>query len=244
MDVDDVVLLEVAGVALNALDDSLFDTVELTDDLRLRWMRGLLEQVRERGGVDSPLLKSYLEDDANSWRLHNREAKAEGVPRFPKGGAPEFPRSGSTLKDADRGLTPIGSARGRYARWTGKVLGVSTHDAATVLTGAFRALVAAEVLTAVHTATGGIIYAIPAERVVVRHEDEPRMLLCSVCQAQLGVHERNRSLLVGLPCPTPGCPGELETDKGEGNRDGNQGCDREAGHGDCYSEASRPDYGD
>ena len=217
VDVDDVVLLEAANEALNSLDDSLFDAVELTDDLLLQWMRGLLEQVRERGGVDSPLLKSYLEDDANSWRLHNRNAKAEGVPRFPKGGAPEFPRSGPTLKDADRGLTPVGSARGRYARWTGKVLGVSTHDAATALNSAFRALTAAEVLTAVHTVTGGVIYAIPSERVVVRHEDDPRMLLCSVCQAQLGVDERSRTLLAGLPCPTPGCPGELTTDKVEGD---------------------------
>lgn len=217
VEADDAVLLEAADEALKALDDTLFDTVELTEDLRLRWMRGLLEQVRERGGINSPLLKSYLADDANSWRLHNRYAKADGVPSFPKGGAPEFPRSGPTLNDVDRGLTPLGSARGRYARWTGKVLGISTHDAATALTGAFRALANAEVLTAVSTETGGTIYAIPPERVILRREDNPRMLLCGTCHAQLGVDERNRELLAGLPCPTPGCPGELRTDKVEGD---------------------------
>ena len=107
--VDDAVLLAAAGEALKSIDAGLFDIVDASAELvQLRWMRGLLEQVRDRGGVYTPMFKSYLQDDANSWRLHNRYAKARGMRRFAKGGAPEFPRSGPAVDDKDRGLTPAG----------------------------------------------------------------------------------------------------------------------------------------
>ena len=212
--VDDVVLLEAAGEALKSIDAGLFDVVDTSaDEVQLRWMRGLLEQVRDRGGVYTPMFKSYLQDDANSWRLHNRYAKARGMRRFPKGGAPEFPRSGPAVDDKDRGLTPLGSPRGRYARWTSKVLGISTHDAALALTNAFRELANRDALMAISTDTGGTIYAIPPERVVVRCEDEPALLQCEVCNAPLGVDKHALSLLRGMPCPTPGCPGALGVER-------------------------------
>ena len=208
--VDDAVLVEAAREALKSIDEGLFDVVDAdVDEVQLRWMRGLLEQVRDRGGVYTPMLASYLQDDANSWRLHNRYAKARGMRRFPKGGAPEFPRSGPALDDKDRGVTPLGSPRGRYARWTSKVLGIGTHDAATVLTNVFRELARREVVMAVSTDTGGAMYAIAPQHVVVRCEEEPALLQCEVCNATLGVDKHARDLLDGVPCPTPGCPGTL-----------------------------------
>ncbi|MGV0380618.1 DEAD/DEAH box helicase [Corynebacterium lehmanniae] len=218
VDVDDAVLLEAAEEALRSIDSGLFEVVDATDpQVRLRWMRGLLEQVRARGGVYTPMFKSYLQDDGNTWRLHNRYAKARGMRRFAKGGAPEFPRSGPAVDDKDRGVTPLGSPRGRYARWTSKVLGIGTHDAATVLTNVFRELARREVLMAVSTDTGGTMYAITSQQVVVAGEGEPAMLQCGVCHAPLGVDRQLRSLLQGLPCPTPGCPGELEDEPIETN---------------------------
>ena len=208
--VDDAVLLAAAGEALKSIDAGLFDVVDASaEEVQLRWMRGLLEQVRDRGGVYTPMFKSYLQDDANSWRLHNRYAKARGMRRFAKGGAPEFPRSGPAVDDKDRGLTPLGSLRGRYARWTSKVLGVSTHDAALVLTNVFLELANRDAVMAISTDTGGTIYAIAPERVVVRCEEEPVRLQCGVCNAPLGVDKHVRDLLDGVPCPTPGCPGAL-----------------------------------
>ncbi|MFX1802046.1 helicase-related protein, partial [Campylobacter jejuni] len=43
------------------------------------------------------------------------------------------------------------------------------------------------------------------------------MLQCGVCHAPLGVDRQLRSLLQGLPCPTPGFPGELEEEPIEAN---------------------------
>ncbi|OEY04789.1 hypothetical protein A0K93_06695 [Corynebacterium sp. BCW_4722] len=212
--VDDAVLLAAAGEALKSIDAGLFEVVDASAEaVQLRWMRGLLEQVRDRGGVYTPMFKSYLQDDANSWRLHNRYAKARGMRRFAKGGAPEFPRSGPAVDDKDRGLTPLGSPRGRYARWTSKVLGVSTHDAALVLTNVFRELANRDAVMAISTDTGGTIYAIAPERVVVRCEEAPARLQCGVCNAPLGVDKHVRDLLDGVPCPTPGCPGALGAER-------------------------------
>lgn len=216
--VENAVLLAAAEEALRHVDEGLFEVADAgLPELQLRWMRGLLEQVRDRGGVYSPMLKNYLQDDGNSWRLHNRYAKARGMPSFPKGGAPEFPRSGATLGDRDRGITPLGSPRGRYARWTSKVLGISTHDATNVLTIAFKVLAREGALQAVSTNSGGTIYALAPESVVVRHEDTAEMLHCGVCRGPLGVDKHTRSLLAGLPCPTPGCLGELEVEGIEEN---------------------------
>ena len=216
--VDDEVLLAAAEEALQHVDEGLFEVADAgSPELQLRWLRGLLEQVRDRGGVYSPMLKSYLQDDANSWRLHNRFAKAHGMPSFPKGGAPEFPRSGVTLDDKDRGITPLGSPRGRYARWTSKVLGISTHDATNVLTNVFKVLAREGAVQAVSTNSGGTIYALAPESVVVRHEDAAEMLHCGVCRGPLGADRHTRSLLAGLPCPTPGCLGELEAEGIEQN---------------------------
>ena len=210
VEVEDAVLLAAAEEALKHVDAGLFEVADASSpELRLRWLHGLLELVRARGGVYSPALKSYLLDDANTWRLHNRYAKAQGVPSFPRGGSPEFPRSGASLDDRDRGITPLGGPRGRYARWTSKVLGISTHDAATVLTTVFKVLAREGAIDCLSTSSGGTIYALKPEDVVVRHEDQPALLQCRVCQAPLGVDRQNRSLLAGLPCPTPGCVGEL-----------------------------------
>ena len=208
--VDDALLLDAAEAALRNLEAGLFEINDASSPhLRLRWMRGLLEQVRERGGIITPLLESYLQDDANSWRLHNRYAKANGVPSFPKGGAPEFPRAGAAVDDKDRGIASLSSPRGRYARWTSKVLGISTHDATTVLTSVFKQLANRGVVTAISTATGGTIYALKPEQVVVRREDHARGLQCGVCHGTLGVDKRTSSLLAAMPCPTRGCLGEL-----------------------------------
>ncbi|WP_175934250.1 DEAD/DEAH box helicase [Corynebacterium sp. Marseille-P4321] len=210
VDVDDEVLLATAEEALQSLDPALFDAEETTAEMRLQWMRGLLEQVRARGGVYTRMFDQYLEEDGNTWRLHNRYAKARGMRRFAKGGSPEFPRSGPTLDDKDRGITPVGSPRGRYARWTNRVLKqISAHDAALLVSNAFRELAKRGVLKTVQTKTGAIMYAIPPELVVARRDESPALLQCEVCNVPLGVDKQRRRALVGMPCPTPGCPGQM-----------------------------------
>src|SRR5699024_9357390 len=102
---------------------------------RLAWVRGVLEMTRERGGIHHEWLTPYLKDDGNAYLLNRRQARAQGIPGFPPGGSPEFPRLGQALSNArrDSGVTPLGSPRGRFARWTARQLGLSTHDAATAV---------------------------------------------------------------------------------------------------------------
>ncbi|MCG7277882.1 DEAD/DEAH box helicase [Corynebacterium imitans] len=214
VDIPDAVLSSAAREAIDrAAVQTVLDGLEggVADaDAQLRWARGLVEQVRERGAINHPWLKSYLRDDGNSWHLHNRLAKSKGVPSFPRGGAPEFPRVGSSLNDKDRGITPLSSPRGRYARWTATMLGLSTHDAAAVLREFFRALASRNAVTPIQTTTGGTIYALEPEQVVVSSEVKPHVLRCGTCHAQMGVDKHARALMNGQACGTPGCSGTYE----------------------------------
>lgn len=214
VDIPDAVLASAAREAIDRAAVQLsLDGVEggVADaDAQLRWARGLVEQVRERGAINHPWLKSYLRDDGNSWHLHNRLAKSKGVPSFPRGGAPEFPRVGTSLNDKDRGITPLSSPRGRYARWTATMLSVSTHDAAAVLREFFRALASRNAVTPIQTSTGGTIYALEPEQVVVSSEAAPHVLRCGTCHAQMGVDKHARALMDGQACGTPGCSGTYE----------------------------------
>ncbi|CAM4394913.1 MULTISPECIES: DEAD/DEAH box helicase [Corynebacterium] len=208
VDIPDAVLASAAREAVANVAEPSMTSGDA--DVQLRWARGLVEQVRERGGINHPWLKSYLRDDGNSWHLHNRLAKSKGVPPFPRGGAPEFPRVGESLNDKDRGITPLSSPRGRYARWTSTLLGLSAHDSAAVLRDFFKALASRNAVTPVQTKTGGTIYALEPEQVVVSSEAAPKLLRCGICHAQLGVDKHARNLMQGQPCATPGCSGTYE----------------------------------
>ena len=208
VDIPDAVLASVAREAVGGVAEQSMTSGDA--DVQLRWARGVVEQVRERGGINHPWLKSYLRDDGNSWHLHNRLAKSKGVPAFPRGGAPEFPRVGESLNDKDRGITPLSSPRGRYARWTSTMLGLSTHDSASVLRDFFAALASRNAMTSVQTKTGGTIYALEPEQVVVSSEAEPKLLRCGICHAQMGVDKHARTLMNGQACATPGCSGTYQ----------------------------------
>lgn len=208
VDVPDAVLESAGKVALDAVASP---TTAMQDKrLRMQWLRGLLEQVRERGAINHPWLKQYLTNDGNAWFVNNRNAKSRGVPSFPRGGAPEFPRSGKKIDDKDRGITPLGSPRGRYAQWTEKVLGITPHDAATVLTTLFHELANRDVLTAIQTQSGGIMYALEPEQIILTQETQPHVLECNVCNAHMALAATTRTLLTGMACTTQGCPGTFE----------------------------------
>lgn len=216
VDAADSELLGAARTAISGVTSSMFDP-QLDDATLLGWVRGLLELMRTRGGIYSPLLRDFIVADGNTWKLNNRYAKALGVPGFPKGGAPEFPRSGPVLDDKDRGITPLGSPRGRYAVWSANVLSISTHDAATALTALFRELALGGVVKTISTVSGGTTYALDPSRVVVEQDSHPEMLQCVVCHTPLGASAPVRVLLQGCPCPTPGCVGHLEEETIEEN---------------------------
>lgn len=217
VDIADEVLLSAAAEALDDAGQVIMGTEDR--QLRLAWTHGLIEMMRERGAIHHPWLNQYLSHDGNAWFLNRRDARARGIPAFPKGGAPEFPRAGARIDDKDRGITPVGSPRGRYALWTAQVLQCSRHDAATILTNLFTALAKRDALKAVQTESGGTIYALLPEQVIVRAEKAGtrRILECATCRASHGIEARVRGLLQGHRCFTPGCMGEFESSGVEEN---------------------------
>lgn len=221
VDADPTALHTAADRALSAVAVPLsFDgTDNAGDDHDTRlaaWARGVVETVRARGGIDHPWFTGvgYLSGDCNPYLLNRRTSRAMGIPAFPRGGAPEFPRSGPALTGAaarNNAVTPVESARGRYARWTARLFGLSTHDAATAVTALFTELADAGVLTATATGSRGTVYAVAPEKVLLSIEDTPGVLECTVCHRQTGLAAEVRDVLTDRPCTAPDCTGHLRS---------------------------------
>lgn len=204
VDVDDAVLRAAAEAALAGVALPLGD-LEL-----LPWARGVVETIRIRGGISHPWFGSYLRDDCNAYHLNKRASQTKGLPTFPKGAAPSFPRAGSVLRRADDTIDyamPTASPRGVYARWTAKVLGTTTHDAATAVTALMKELARRDVLGTVDTSTSATIFHLRPESILVTAEDQPETLECQVCRSRLGVPEHVRTCLESTPCLNLGCLG-------------------------------------
>lgn len=154
----DVATPAVLSAAAEALSAVSAPTLELDDpELHQAWVQGVLEMVRARGGINHEWLDGYLRDDGNAYLLNRRTSRARGIPAFPKGGSPEFPRLGAQLSSAarrDAGTTPLGSPRGRFAAWTAKLLGLSTHDAAAAVARLFEELAKREAVEKISTDSG------------------------------------------------------------------------------------------
>ena len=203
-DVDRAVLAAAADAALTGI------TLPMGDVDALAWAWGVIEAVRIHGGINHKWFKTYLNDDCNAYHLNKRKSRAKGMPGFPKGSAPAFPRSGKVLnrsaKTVDSAM-PTASPRGKYARWTARALGITTHDAATAVTALMKELARRDVLGAVQTETGASIYYLNPENIVVTAEEQPQTLECQVCRSRLGVPAHVREVLTDAPCLNTGCLG-------------------------------------
>ncbi|MGP6173770.1 DEAD/DEAH box helicase [Corynebacterium sp. A21] len=213
------------AAARTAADEALAKVAAPTMDLgegnrRLTWVQGVLEMTRARGGINHPWLESYLHDDGNAYLLNRRQARAGGIPSFPRGGSPEFPRLGPQLTSAarrDTGTTPIGSPRARFAAWTSKLLGLGTQDAANAVARLFEELAQREVLKRIPTNSQGTIFALEPEQVLIDAAGASTLLECEVCHSRSGLATPVRELLEGAPCFTLGCTGRLASVESEDN---------------------------
>ncbi|GAB6965514.1 MULTISPECIES: DEAD/DEAH box helicase [Corynebacterium] len=209
VDVSDAELVEVISELGMLREDSPASQTESLGARDVAWARGILEYMRQAGGIETKLLQSYLKHDGNAYLLNRREASARGIPKFPRGGAPSFPRIGKTLptEKTDFSVNPLASARGAYARWTASMLKVSTNDAAHLVTSLFKTLADQAIVNAVTTDSGGTIYTLSPSRIVICPEERSEILECSVCQRRLAVDSHGRQLLDGAPCISLGCEG-------------------------------------
>jgi ATP-dependent helicase YprA (DUF1998 family) len=191
--------------------ESALTASEPSDTALEAWARVVVERILRRGGIDHHWLRHYVQTDGNTWHVYKREARAKGMPGFPLGGLPAFPRVGTTLSgDAYRdGLDVVASSRSWYARWTARHLSVTPDSGAKLVTALMDGLAHADVLTATTTETNATVYGIKPERVLVDAEHEPAELRCDVCHNATPAAAAVRHLVAGVPCLTVECPGHL-----------------------------------
>ncbi|MBB1011629.1 ATP-dependent helicase YprA (DUF1998 family) [Dietzia kunjamensis] len=191
--------------------ESALTATEPSDTALEAWARVVVERILRRGGIDHHWLRHYVQTDGNTWHVYKREARAKGMPGFPLGGLPAFPRVGTTLSgDAYRdGLDVVASSRSWYARWTARHLSVTPDSGAKLVTALMDGLAHADVLTATTTETNATVYGIKPERVLVDAEHEPAELRCDVCHNATPAAASVRNLVAGVPCLTVECPGHL-----------------------------------
>src|SRR5699024_5565859 len=116
----------------------------------------------------------------------------------------------------DTDLEPVASARGWYARWTARALGVPTGEAATLARMLFEQFAAHEVLNARNSDSGGQVYALQPAVVVVHpsHVEDLKasrhMLKCTDCETLTPGTATVVRQLAGAPCLVIRCAGTLE----------------------------------
>lgn len=185
------------------------------DPTLVAWARGLLERMRTQGAIDHPWFRRYRQDDGARWSIWGGRPRHEGMPAFPAGrAAPAYPRIGPAL-DKATGLEPVTHAQSWFARWSGRVLGVSPRDGGALAKLLVERLARDGVLSAETSATGARVYGIPQDRVLVlpsAAEDlaaQRHLLVCDVCQSTHPGSTGTVDQLEGRPCFSVRCPGTL-----------------------------------
>lgn len=197
------------------------DPAATSDEGVVRWVRGVLERMRDRGAIEHEWFTRYIEEDGKRWPIWGGRKRGVGMPAFPPGrDAPGYPRVGPhapTGDDARRThLDVVSSAQSWYAIWARKVLGSTPTDGVR-LTSALLADLERTGLLRSHPVSGGAAtaYLLPPSAIVVQPVSftgrgaEPVRLECDVCRNPVtGTTDTVLQLNAG-PCVSARCPGHL-----------------------------------
>lgn len=213
------------------LDDESGGEVATTDVVR--WVRGVLERMRERGAIEHEWFRKYIENDGERWHVWGGRPRGEGMPAFPKDReAPAYPRIGSA--STGRGareshLDQATSSQGWYALWARKVLGVAPSDGAKLTKLLFAELEKGGViLSASIGSSGALAYQLSPSRILVSPVDlddlsnRRNLLECDTCQTPVPGTESVVEQLGGGPCLVARCRGTLRPKAGKVNYYRNQ----------------------
>ncbi|MBI9114980.1 DEAD/DEAH box helicase [Sanguibacter suaedae] len=189
----------------------------------VRWVRGTLERMRERGAIQHEWFAKYIGEDGNRYRLWGGRTKNQGMPAFPPGrSAPAFPRTGPATGTKDPLLDSVTSPQSWYTQWTARTLSVPVHFAGVLARQLLDALTREGVLTALPTKTG-TVYAIPASGVVVHPTTDEdlaagrHLLVCDTCRHQVPVTVEVHGQMDGAPCMLGRCPGRIRPERQDTN---------------------------
>jgi ATP-dependent helicase YprA (DUF1998 family) len=205
------------------------EPAELFDDTVVRWTRGVLERMRDRGAIEHDWFSKYIENDGNRWYVWGGRPRGVGMPAFPKGrDAPGYPRVGGAVSagnDSQRTqLDVVGSSQSWFATWARKVLRVTPADGAKLTRKLLEEFQKAGVLTSKAIgATGAIAYQLSPSIVTVSPVSEhallagEHLLVCDVCKNPITGTAQVISQLADGPCTAPRCPGTIRREKGSDN---------------------------
>ncbi|TFB67982.1 DEAD/DEAH box helicase [Cryobacterium sp. Hz9] len=194
----------------------------------VRWVRGVLERMRERGSIEHEWFRKYIENNGERWHVWGGRPRGEGMPAFPKDReAPAYPRVGSTaaMKGArESHLDQATSSRGWYAIWARKVLGVTASDGAKLTKLLFTELEKGGIILGTPIgASGAIAYQLSPSRILVAPIDladlaaARNLLGCDTCQTPVPGTATVVEQLGGGPCMVARCRGTLRPMAGTAN---------------------------
>ncbi|KQM81287.1 DEAD/DEAH box helicase [Agromyces sp. Leaf222] len=198
-------------------------TAEVPKDTVVRWVRGVLERMRDRGAIDHEWFRKYIENDGRRWYLWGGRPRGVGMPAFPDGrDAPGFPRVGSVAAGAGRGqksnLDVANSSQSWFAVWARDVLGVPASVGAHLTRALLAELDHEGVITSTAIGSGAAtVYRLAAASVMVHPveltdlEAGRHLLVCDVCQNPVPGSTTVIDQLVDGPCTSARCPGRLRS---------------------------------
>ncbi len=211
-------LADVVAHALTVVDS--FDVQLALSDAAVAgttaWARGVLERIRAQGGIDHPWLTKFLRSGGDRYSIWGGRPRREGMPAFPAGrSAPSFP----TTARASEAFDTITGAKGWYALWTARALGVPSVDASRYVRALLDAFAAAGVLHAVQGDNDVRVWCLPPARLRLERTtgSRPPALRCTVCSTVVPAATVILAELASAPCMRISCPGrydvvELEAD--------------------------------
>lgn len=209
-----------ADVPADGVIDGL-DPASTSDEAVVRWVRGVLERMRDRGAIEHEWFTRYIEEDGKRWPIWGGRPRGVGMPAFPPGrDAPGHPRVGTNAPTGDDArrthLDVVSSAQSWYAIWARKVLSTTAADGVRLTTALLAELERSGLLKS-HPVSGGAAtaYMLPASSIVVEpisftgRGSEPNRLECDVCRNPVtGTTDAVLQLATG-PCVSARCPGHL-----------------------------------
>ncbi|KQO65174.1 DEAD/DEAH box helicase [Curtobacterium sp. Leaf261] len=211
--------IETAG----RLDDDSDGTI--TSDALVRWVRGTLERLRERGAIEHTWLRRYIEENGERWWVWGgRPARRQGMPAFPNGReAPAFARFGPKAQGGrESNLDQASSPQSWYARWTRKNLDVSAAVSANLVRRLFERLDHEEIVVSWPIkGSEARAYGLRPSSVIVAPADDAALtsgdliMVCDTCETTTPVAAAVASQLVGGPCTADRCRGHLLRSEGD-----------------------------
>ncbi|GAB3553080.1 ATP-dependent helicase YprA (DUF1998 family)/very-short-patch-repair endonuclease [Actinopolyspora lacussalsi] len=175
-----------------------------------RWLLGLLDRLRRRGGITHPWLANYINQDGKRYPIWG--GSPQGMQKFPKNrAAPVF--FSTAAKSEFDSLRPRGDSW--LTDWTVRCLGTSQAEARALVEPVVRLLGEHEhaPLVAASSRTDAYVFGLAPERVELRplgaDELAAAQLRCPKCHHIQPSTPNRFELWLGTVCPRMRCTGRL-----------------------------------